>query len=460
MARPSVMLDMDMGTGKTRVAIDVIRTRQDVRRVLVLCPKAVIDVWPRELEKHAPDLNCFVWACNAKDTVKEKTNSLLKTLKCDAHNKQIIILNYDAVWRPPMGETVRRLGLDMIVADESHRVKSAGSKVSKFMAMLGRSVKYKMCLSGTPMANSPLDVYGQYRFLDPTIYGTDHSRFLDEYAIMSYTSPPFIIGCKNQKKLHEKFRSIAYSCKLSDVQDRVKLPPELPRNIVHVQIPKKDMVTSSSLGKDFMAECAPGQFIVLKNVLNKMLRLQQITSGFCVTQPAPLAPRSLLELNTSKQDALSELLAGVSPQEKIVIFYVFTHDAQSIKNACDAPLSKRDTFELSGRINEIEKWRSSEGGVLAVQIQAGAEGLDMTCSHVCVYYSLPYSLALYSQSQARLRRPGQKNGVLFSYLVCDKTVDQLIYDSLVNKRDLIEDIKSGSVDFRYLKSTAQGQKTN
>ena len=64
--------------------------------------------------------------------------------------------------------------------DESHRAKAAGSKVSKFLALLGKRVHYKMCLSGTPMANSPLDVYGQYRFLDSSIFGTNHYLFLQD----------------------------------------------------------------------------------------------------------------------------------------------------------------------------------------------------------------------------------------------------------------------------------------
>ena len=62
MQHPSVMLDMDMGTGKTRVAIDVMLARTDVKRVLVVCPKAVIPVWRTNIEKFYPDnTNIWVW---------------------------------------------------------------------------------------------------------------------------------------------------------------------------------------------------------------------------------------------------------------------------------------------------------------------------------------------------------------------------------------------------------------
>lgn len=458
MARPSVMLDMDMGTGKTRVAIDVIRGREDVKRVLVVCPKAVVSVWSKEVDKHAPDMECFVWCCNTNDSVKTKADKLWSALKYCAKPKQIIVMNYDSVWRAPMGDLVRKLGFDMVVCDESHRIKAAGSKISKYMAMIGRSVKYKMCLSGTPMANSPLDVYGQYRFLDPSIFGVNHGKFLAEYAIMSYTSPPFVVGCKNQKSLSNKFNSIAYSCKMSDIRDRIKLPEVLPPNKVSLRLPTRDMDTSKTLGKEFVAECADGQFVVLSNVLNKMLRLQQITSGYCVTQDSPLSPAVTTELNTVKRDALTELLLEFPQDEKIVVFCVFTHDIQAVMGACwdavtkfNERMHRREFFELSGNGNQLEEWKSSTGGVLAVQIQAGAEGVDMTCSHLCVYYSLPYSLALYNQSLARLQRPGQDSRVLFSYLICEKTIDEVMYKSLINKKDLIESVKSGEFDYGYFK---------
>lgn len=456
MEHPSTMLDMDMGTGKTRVAIDVIVARKDVNRVLVLCPKAVVGVWPKEFVKHGhPEIN--IWACNPKDSVQTKFNKLNKWGKYQ-YGKTVVVLNYDSAWRAPMGEFLRRLKFDMVICDESHRIKAAGSKISKYMALIGKQTKYKMCLSGTPMANSPLDVYGQYRFLDHNIFGTNHTAFLGEYAVMSYTSPPFIIGCKNQKKLNEKFSSIAYTCKMADIQDRIKLPEVLPPNTISLQLPKKDMGVCKSLSKEFVTECSEGKYIVLSNVLNKMLRLQQITSGYCVAQDGPLYAKVQIEMNTTKQDALRDLLLEFPAHENVVVFCQFTHDIEAVKKACSEAIAKdngamfeRPCFELTGNANQFEQWKVSIGGVLAVQIQAGAEGIDMTCSHLCVYSSLPYSLALFNQSQARLQRPGQMDRVLFSYLICEKTIDEVIFKALSNKKDLIEGIKSGNIDFGYMK---------
>ena len=450
---PQCMLDMEMGTGKTRVAIDVAFARNDVRRVLVVCPKAVVPVWRENLDKfYHNDSTWDYWRCwdQQKGSVKTKYESLREFVgaRLNVFTKQFVIINYDSVWRAPMGDMILRVGFDMVILDESHRAKAAGSKVSKYLAMLGKRIKYKMCLSGTPMANSPLDVYGQYRFLDNTIFGTNYNQFLQEYAIMGGPERRFIVGFRNQKKLSQKFQQIAYTCKMSDIADRIKLPDALPPTKRMVQLPASDMRTCRELADDFIAECGTSN-VVVKNVLGKMMRLQQIASGYCVVQDSPMdAPREE-ELNTAKEGALADMLEDISPEAPVVVFCVFRHDLNAIARA--AGKAKREAFEISGSQNQLTEWKSSRGGVLAVQIQAGAEGIDMTNSHHAVYYSIPHSLALYNQSKARLYRPGQKNPVMFCHLLAEGTIDVAMYKALIKKEDVIESIKNGTFDYGFMK---------
>lgn len=452
-SHPACMLDMEMGTGKTRVAIDVAFARNDVSKILVVCPKAVVPVWRENLEKFYQHDNTWDrWYCwdERKGTVRVKHESLVKYLaeRPKVFNKRFVIINYDSVWRIPMGDTILKAKFDMVILDESHRAKSAGSKVSKFLALLGKSVKYKMCLSGTPMANSPLDIYGQYRFLDRTIFGTNHSRFLQDYAIIGGPERRFVVGFRNQQDLNQKFKSIAYTCKMSDVADRIKLPDALPPTSQKVQLPARDMKTCRELAEDFIAECGTSN-VVVKNVLGKMMRLQQIASGYCVVQDDPTALPRIEELNTAKEDMLAEMLEDISPEASVVVFCVFRHDLDAI--ARSARKAKRNTFEISGSNNQLTEWKESRGGVLAVQIQAGAEGIDMTNSHHAIYYSIPHSLALYNQSKARLYRPGQKNAVSFCHLLAEGTIDEAMYKALIKKEDVIESIKNGTFDYGYMK---------
>lgn len=449
LAHPAVMLDLDMGCGKTRVAIDTIFEREDTHRILVVCPKAVIPVWRENLCKFA----FKPWACwdEAKGTILRKTEEITQFIdesRSCTNTRFFVVVNYDIVWRVPLGNRLLEMGFDTVILDESHRAKAAGSKVSKYLAMLGKRVKYRMCLSGTPMANSPLDVYGQYRFLNPSIFGTRHDLFLQEYAIMGGPEKRFVVGYKNQQRLNEKFRSIAYTCRMADVADRLKLPPVLPDTEIYVDLPTKDIKTSRVLGREFIAECGTGA-VVISNVLVKMLRLQQITAGFCMVQEEVGGPNQIQELNTAKEDALYDMLGDISPEASVVVFCVFVHDLECV--ARSASKAKRMAFEVSGRRNELKDWKEASGAVLAVQIQAGSEGIDMTNANHAIYFSLPHSLAQYNQSRARLYRPGQRHPVHFCHILAEGTVDEAIYNSLQKKQDVVEAIKSGQFDFGYVK---------
>lgn len=445
LTHPHCMLDMEMGTGKTRVAIDAAFARKDAYRVLVVCPKAVIGVWRENLNKFVKGKN---WQCYdpQKGSVKEKAEGLKKFLKVPA-TKQFVVLNYACVWREPMGDLILKSSFNMVILDESHRAKAAGSKVSKYLALLGKRVKYRMCLSGTPMANSPLDVYGQYRFLDPTIYGTKHYLFLQEYAIMGGPDLKFIVGFKNQKRLNEKFDSIAYHCKMSEIADRIKLPDALPPTRIGVQLPARDRKTMEELSREFVADCGAGH-IVVSNVLVSLLRMQQICSGFCVTQESVFDEGEVQELNSAKEDALLDMLEDLGPQESIVVFCQFRHDLEAIKRT--TLKSKRPYFELSGSCNTLDDWKKSDGGIIGVQIQAGSEGVDMTKANHAIYFSIPHSLAMYNQSKARLYRPGQTRPVSFCHLIAENTIDEALYSTLLRKEDIIESIKAGTFDFGYM----------
>ena len=258
----------------------------------------------------------------------------------------------------------------------------------------------------------------------------------------------FVVGFRNQQTLNRKFKSIAYTCKMSEVADRIKLPDALPPTSRVVQLPAKDMRTCRELAEDFIAECGTSN-VVVKNVLGKMMRLQQIASGYCVVQDSPIDDPRVEELNTTKEDALADMLEDISPEAPVVVFCVFRHDIDAIRRS--ALQAKREAFEVSGSKHQLLDWYDSKGGVLAVQIQAGAEGIDMTISNHAIYYSIPHSLALYNQSKARLYRPGQKNAVSFCHLLAEGTIDEAMYRALVRKEDVIESIKNGTFDYGYMK---------
>ena len=177
------LLHCRMGAGKTKIALDVARNRKH-KQILVICPRAVIQVWGQELETHAPGEWRFLGLeGDGSTTVKDRRDALQRALM--SRSPFLAAINYEATWREPINDLLLNPEhLDqwpLLVLDESHRVKSPSAKQARFAAKI--PAEQILALTGTPMPHSPLDLYGQYRVLDPGIFGTSFGRFKSQYAV-------------------------------------------------------------------------------------------------------------------------------------------------------------------------------------------------------------------------------------------------------------------------------------
>jgi len=424
----AAMLDYGMGTGKTLTAIHVIAAR-GVKRVLIVCPKAVMSVWPREIKKHG--LNAHVVDFSKCKSVADKVLKLQEVTY--AKVPTIVVLNYDIVWREGMRQALQCYGFEMIICDESHRIKAPGSKVSYFMGLLGKTVKYRLCLSGTPFANNPLDIYAQYRFLDPAIYGTRFKDFKHTYAIVR---DDIVQEYRNLKHLQEKFRLIAISCKMGDIKHKLGLPDIFPPVIKETTLAGQAARMYKEMAQHALTELDNGEMLDASNVLVQILRLMQMTSGFLEDGTG---------ISTAKQDLLRDIVDDLptgDPEFNLVIFCQFTYDIAVVRDIVGAYMP---TWELSGNRNDLSAWEMI-GGCLVVQIASGAEGIDLTAAHTAIYYSRPLSLAKYEQSKARLYRPGQTRRVTFIHCVVSGTVDAVIYQALEEKKAILDGIQRGELE--------------
>ena len=134
-----------------------------------------------------------------------------------------------------------------------------------------------------------------------------------------------------------------------------------------------------------------------KNAMVKLIRLAQITGGVVRTEQGGEE-----RIDSAKLDALVDILEEIEPGEPVVVFGRFHADLDAVKEA--AARNERRCFELSGRVNQLAEWSAGAGGnVLAVQIQAGGVGIDLTRARYSIYYSPTFSLGDYEQSLARVR---------------------------------------------------------
>lgn len=180
---------MDMGDGKTRTALELVR-EWGCRRVLILCPLKVVRVWPAEFRKHIG----ADWTVTALDagTVAKRCESLQTSWLCAAVDGQpfAAAVNYDALVHEPLPQTLGRLPWDCLIADESHRMKDPSGKQAQAVAALAAGIPRRLLLTGTPMPHSPLDVFAQWHILSPETFGVSYERFRAHYSQIEYLWVP------------------------------------------------------------------------------------------------------------------------------------------------------------------------------------------------------------------------------------------------------------------------------
>lgn len=407
-------LYMDMGTGKTKVACDLI-INQGFERVLVLAPKRVaVDVWPNEGRRH-------LFGDFAIELLEGTTRQRAKQMReLDDSKMTIVVVNYDSFWREPLFDEIQKYAFELIVTDEHHRLKGHTGKASKAVASLAWTIPYKLALTGTPIPHSPKDVFGEYLCLDPGIFGVDYRRFEERYTtFVDMVQYRMTTGYINEEELGQRVYSLAYRV---TKEEAIELPPVMDVYRTY-QLSKSTAAVYKELKDDFYVEVDAGE-ITASNALVASLRLRQLCSGIYKLDDNDEAKI----VDTSKSEALREILEDLSEHEPVIIFATFSLELQSIRDVCSS--LKRTYAELSGREDGLDRFRRGEASVLGVQLKTGGVGINLTRASYGIYYSKDWSLSDYEQSRARIVRPGQTRSVTFIHLQGEGTIEKTVDSAL------------------------------
>ena len=280
--RTGALINGWMGTGKTRIAIDVARAL-GARRTLVLAPSAVLGVWAPQIARHHAD---GAWVLTLDDkTAADKGRALAQALDPQGVGRVgrgldlprlIVIAGYESAWRHALASVIAGTAWDLVVADECHRIKAAGGKASQWLARVLRAqAKHRIGLTGTPMPHGPVDIYAQARFLDPQIFGTSAAVFRKRWCRMGGYEQRQVIG------LHDEPAFAAHLARmmLTIKADVMTLPPTTDTSIP-VQLGAKARRHYREIAHDFITRLEGGEVATAPMAATTILRLQQIGSGF------------------------------------------------------------------------------------------------------------------------------------------------------------------------------------
>jgi SNF2 family DNA or RNA helicase len=398
------MILAPVGAGKTAItltAMSDMTARGHCDRWLVLAPKRVcLSVWPVEVKK---------WADHLKLAVAVGTPAQRKAaFESDA---DIVVTNYDNI--PSIDPT----HFDGIVFDELTRLKNPSGKRFKFLLKILDQFQIRWGLTGSFTSNGLEDVFGQCKVVDQTLLGRSKGAFLQQYFY-----------CVNRDfgqweplpdalpKVMEAIKPATYVLEPGEYKD--KLPP---LHVVEMRC-DMDMGPYNTMKREFVLEL--GQTITAPTAAVVTQKLQQLAGGFVYGEAGPEW------LSGHKFDMLDDILEENQHANTIVV-YNYKEEL--------AELKRRYKLTTIDEDNAVDNWNAGKIQLLAIHPKSAGHGLNLQFGgNKIVFLSLPWSLELYEQTIGRLHRSGQTRDVWCYVILCNKTIDDRIFESLKDKRTLAE----------------------
>ena len=448
---PQSMLWLDMGLGKTVSALTAIleqRNRMEVWGTLVVAPLRVVQsVWRQEAHKWAHLEHQYKYSLVAG--TKEQRERALFT-KAD-----IYLTNFESL--PWLLEELERrwlskgryLPFNQIVWDEISKMKNTRMKqgVNRGIAALKMLpyITHRVGLTGTPAGKGLLDLFGQYLCVDDgarlgTSFGAYQKRFF--YTQNPRSSRPVwepLPGAKEH--IMSLIGDITISMRSDDYLD---LPPLLV-NDVYVDLTPKLTKQYKEMEKELLLSFDSGHELEIDSAASLCNRCLQFANGACYKAPGNPEWENIHDI---KMDALADLVEEAAGKP-ILIMYEFQHDAEKIMKKY--PMARRINSEIpEAEFNEIiRQWNAGQLPMLIGHPASIGHGLNIQAgSNLMVWYGLNWSLELYLQAMARLRRQGQTLPVIAHRIMMRDTWDEVVRLRLASNQETEQSMRTAIEEYR------------
>jgi SNF2 family DNA or RNA helicase len=449
---------MEMGTGKTATAINVFSyhlQRGALEAMIIVSPIAVLWNWEREIEEHSPlPPEKRKVAIIYGDSNAEKLEKLEAAIAVGCN---VFITNYasflDARIVAAFGRitVARKTGM---LLDESTAIQNASAKTSKGIYKVAVATQARYILTGSPVANNPLSVFGQFKFLDWRILGhSSFTSFKQEFAIFLQKGPlrgRKIVEWKNLDRLQEKIADVSYRVLKADCLDL----PEKVFQVLELPMGAKQRQAYESMRDECVASME-GATLAAPLIVTKLLRLAQISAGYFPILDANGNMESAKWFaDEPKIPATKELVEEIVEEGKKVIIWCrgvpeLERLSEELKSyGCVTYYGKTPALQRQKNVDAFQK--DPNVRVFIGQAQTGGMAITLTAASEVIYYSNSFSLFDRLQSADRAHRIGQKSKVTYRDLLCRGSVDRLIHKALAAKKDLA-DVVTGDNIRRLLK---------
>lgn len=447
---PAWALLWEMGTGKSYATILTaarLYGTNAIDALVVIAPKGVYRNWEGEVEKHWPDGPVrpvvTTWGRKAPTTNRVGLRVFLMNVEALATARgELALLDWLQRHRA------------LLVVDESTSIKNHKAKRTKALARLAPLAPYRRILTGSPVTQSPLDLYGQLSVLSPRPLGFSsfwafRGRFAEvkkRKLRLQSVKPDGTIERKEReisevvgyRKLDE-LKELLETC--SDrvlKEDCLDLPPKVYQRR-EVELTDAQRIAYAEMVKESKA-ILEGATVTAPIALTQILRLHQIACGFVMGDDGhPMI------LHNHRRDALLEALDEAGGKAIVWCPYVpmIRYAASLLRQEYGAPAVVTYFGETSSDEREEAKRRFQEDPTCRFFVgnpQTAGYGLTLTAAKTVVYFANGWKLEERQQSEDRAHRIGLDHSVTYVDLVAPGTVDERILEALRSKRDIANEV--------------------
>lgn len=446
-------LFFQMGTGKSRTAIDILRdkinAKKSLLKTIIFAPPIVLPNWKDEIGMYSktPLDRVFILNASGKKRVQQFREAI-------ASGPAIFVTNYESLLMEDLYKGMLRWQPEALIFDESHKLKNYKARRSKLAEALAnpRGAKKPFCylLSGSPVLNSPMDLFHQFLIMDGgSVFGKNFFVFRARYFIDKNAGIPkyrYFPDWRVAPGAVEEINKLIFKAGMRVTKDEcLDLPEEVSVTIKCALAPaqkknydemKRDLIT-------FVGENPSSANLAIV----KALRLMQITSGFL-----PLNPQGeegdaakIVYNETEKEENLRELLSELTPHSKVIVWAVWKENYGVIRRVCEE--LKIKCVEVHGGVSRAQQ----DANVAAFKSDpsirvflghpgSGGIGINLTGAPYSIFYSRTFSLEHWLQARARNHRGGQTQKVTHYDLVCDGTIDAQVQKKLASKLQMSDNL--------------------
>lgn len=414
---PACALWCDPGMGKTAITLTAIADLYeafDVGRALIIAPPRVArDTWPAEVGKWEQCKGLSVELIAGSPARRER---ILANSTADVH-----VISADLVtWLVPHVLSKGDWSYDFVAIDEASMFKSPSAQRFKALRKVRPQIDRIVELTGTPTSNSLLDVWSQIFLLDRgTRLGRTYGLFQQRWFDPDYHGYNWTLRDGSEAEIHAALQDIALTMSADDYLD---LPDQIDTD-VFVELPKAAREQYKELEREALLVLDSDEVVSATQAATLTNKLSQFANGAVYPDlpegaPKPRGPRPFEVVHSAKLDALGEIIDQYDGKP-IMVPYTFQSDVARIVERFPQARS------IAGGVDMVARWNAGTVPVMPLHPKSAGHGLNLQDGgHVLAWFGLPWSLELYLQTNARLRRQGQRYPVVNHRIIARDTIDE------------------------------------